>query len=223
MFRTTKQRLAACTAAAAVAAAAASFAAPTAATGAAARGELTYGTVILLQNQYGGDGGYLDTNGVSSQPGATYNVTTNDRPNSRGPATSEWRVVSATGKATGARVISGDVVYLINQYGSHHTYLDTNGVSDQSGAKYKVSATTTKDRGPGTGKWHIFGVRSSPNDGHIRTDDIVHLLNDYGSANGGFLDTNGRSSQGGGAKYGVSTSPYSDRGTGTGSWKVLHS
>lgn len=223
MFRTTKQRLAACTTAAALAAAAASFAAPTAATGAAARGELTYGSIILLQNQYGGDGGYLDTNGVSAQPGATYSVSTNNRPNSRGPATSEWRVVSATGKATGSRVLSGDVVYLINQYGSHHTYLDTNGVSAQAGAKYKVSATTTKDRGPGTGKWHIFGVRSSPNDGHIRTDDIVHLLNDYGSANGGFLDTNGVSHQGGGAKYSVSTSPYSDRGTGTGSWKVLPS
>ena len=220
MFRS-KQRLAACTAAAALAATAASFAAPTTATGAAAGSDLTYGSIILLQNRYGGDGGYLDTNGNSSQPGATYNVSTNDRPNSRGPATSEWRVVSATGKATGSRVVSGDVVYLINQYGTKHTYLDTNGVSNQSGAKYKVSATTTKDRGPGTGKWHIFGVTSSPTDGHIRTDDIVHLLNDYNSANGGFLDTNGRSSQGGGAKYSVSTSYYSDRGTGTGSWKVL--
>ncbi|MFF3195283.1 hypothetical protein [Streptomyces misionensis] len=220
MFRTSTQRLAACTAAAALAATAASLAAPATATGAAARGELTYGTVILLQNRYGGDGGYLDTNGVSSRPGATYNVSTNNRPNSRGPATSQWRVVSATGKATGSRVVSGDVVYLVNQYGNH-TYLDTNGVSGRQGAKYEVSATATKDRGPGTGRWHIFGVTSSPTDGHIRTDDTVHLLNDYGSANGGFLDTNGVSNQGGGAKYAVSTSPYSDRGTGTGSWKVL--
>ncbi|MFB7495182.1 hypothetical protein ACFC09_10815 [Streptomyces sp. NPDC056161] len=219
MFHTMKQRLAACAAAAAFAAAAVSLAAPSTAAGAAAVGELTYGSDILLQNQYGGDGGYLDTNGRSGQQGATYDVSTNQTPNSRGPATSVWKVVSATGKASGTRVTSGDVIYLVNQYGSG-TYLDTNGHSTRQGAKYEVSTTVTKDRGPGTGKWHIFGRTSSPTDGNIRTDDIVHLLNDYGSANGGFLDTNGRSSQQG-AKYDVSTSHYTDRGTGTGSWKVL--
>lgn len=215
MFRTLKQRLAACAAATALAATAAPFATPASAAGS----ELTYGSDILLQNQYGGDGGYLDTNGVSSQPGATYGVSTNATPNSRGPKTSVWKVVSATGKADGTRVTSGDVVYLVNQYGSG-TYLDTNGVSDKSGAKYSVSSTATKDRGPGTGKWHIFGRTSSPTDGAVRTDDIVNLLNDYGSANGGFLDTNGVSSASG-AKYDVSTSHYTDRGPGTGSWKVL--
>ncbi|MFF4749978.1 hypothetical protein ACWD5R_08065 [Streptomyces sp. NPDC002514] len=218
MFHTMKQRLAACAAAAAFAAAA-SLAAPSTAAGAAAVGELTYGSDILLQNQYGGDGGYLDTNGHSSQQGATYDVSTNQTPNSRGPATSVWKIVSATGKADGTRVTSGDVIYLINQYGSG-TYLDTNGHSTRQGAKYEVSTTVTKDRGPGTGKWHIFGRTSSPTDGNIRTDDIVHLLNDYGSANGGFLDTNGHSSRQG-AKYDVSTSHYTDRGTDTGSWKVL--
>ncbi|MGW3497113.1 hypothetical protein [Streptomyces sp. NPDC001020] len=116
-------------------------------------------------------------------------------------------------------VTSGDVVYLINQFSSG-TYLDTNGYSTRQGAKYGVSTTATKDRGPGTGKWHIFGKTSSPTDGHIRTNDIVRLLNDYGSANGGFLDTNGHASQHG-AKYDVTTGPYTDRGTGTGSWKVL--
>ncbi|MEU2135229.1 hypothetical protein [Streptomyces sp. NPDC018352] len=213
-----KQRLAV-GAAAAFTVASAALAAPTTAAGAAAIGELTYGSDILLQNQYGGDGGYLDTNGHSTQPGATYDVSTNQTPNSRGPATSVWKVVSAAGKANGTRVTSGDVIYLVNQYGSG-TYLDTNGHSTQQGAKYKVSTTATKDRGPGTGKWHIFAKTSSPRDGHIRTDDIVRLLNDYGSANGGFLDTNGHSTQQG-AKYKVSTSHYTDRGTGTGSWKVL--
>ncbi|MFB7532701.1 hypothetical protein ACFC0C_31705 [Streptomyces sp. NPDC056178] len=213
-----KQRLAV-GAAAAFTAVGAALAAPTAAAGAAAGSELTYGSSILLQNQYGGDGGYLDTNGRSAQSGATYDVSTNQTPNSRGPATSVWKVVSATGKANGTRVTSGDVIYLVNQYGSG-TYLDTNGRSTRQGAKYEVSTTVTKDRGPGTGKWHIFAKTSSPRDGHIRTDDIVRLLNDYGSANGGFLDTNGRSTQQG-AKYDVSTSPYTDRATGTGSWKVL--
>lgn len=196
------------------------FSAPTAATGATALNELTYGSKILLQNQYQGDGGYLDTNGLSQQHGAAYDVSTNQTPNSRGPKTSVWKVVSATGKGNGSRVTSGDVIYLVNQYASG-TYLDTNGHSARSGAKYEVSTTTNKHRGPGTSKWHIFGKASSPSDGHIRTDDVVNLLNDYGSANGGFLDANGLSSQQGGAKYDVSTSHYSDRGPGTGSWKVL--
>ncbi|MFB7210488.1 hypothetical protein [Streptomyces sp. NPDC056255] len=203
-----------------LAAAAATLSAPTAAAGSAALNELTYGSDILLQNQYQGDGGYLDTNGRSTQSGATYDVSTNETPNSRGPRTSVWKIVSATGKANGTRVTSGDVVYLVNQY-STGTYLDTNGHSTRSGAKYDVSTTVTKDRGPGTGKWHIFGETSSPTDGHVRTNDIVHLLNDYGTANGGFLDTNGLSGQQGGAKYDVSTSHYWNRGSGTGSWKVL--
>ncbi|MFF2330673.1 MULTISPECIES: hypothetical protein [unclassified Streptomyces] len=205
-------------AAAVLVATAATFTAPAAASS-AARGELTYGSEILLQNQYRGDGGYLDTNGVSTHQGATYDVSTNRTPNSRGPRTSVWKVVSAAGKANGARVVSGDVVYLVNQYSSG-TYLDANSVSTHQGAKYDVSTTATKDRGPGTSKWHIFGKTSSPADGAIRTDSLVHLLNDYGSANGGFLDTNGASRQGG-AQYDVSTSHYTDRGPGTGSWKVL--
>lgn len=135
------------------------FTAPAA--GSAALNELTYGSTILLQNQYQGDGGYLDTNGLSQQSGAKYDVSTNQTPNSRGPRTSEWKVVSATGKANGHRVISGDVVYLVNQY-STGTYLDTNGRSTRSGAKYDVSTTAHRDRGHGTSKWHIFGKTSSP-------------------------------------------------------------
>ena len=216
MPQPTRQRVAAYGAVAALAVTAVSFAASTAS--AAPRTDLTYGSNILLLNQYQNDGGYLDTNGVSSQPGATYDVSTNQTPNSRGPATSVWKLVSATGKATGSPVISGDVVYLVNQYAAG-TYLDTNGYSSSQGAIYSVSATSTKDRGPGTGKWHIFDKTSNPKDGRVRTEDVVHLLNDYNSANGGFLDTNGYSSTSG-AKYAVSTSYYTDRGQGTGSWKV---
>ncbi|MDX3763828.1 glycosyl hydrolase family 95 catalytic domain-containing protein [Streptomyces sp. AK02-04a] len=183
------------------------------------RADLTYGSNILLKSQAGGNGGYLDANGHSAQEGALYGVSTSQIPNSRGSATSVWKVVSATGKANGTPVESGDVIYLINQYGNG-TYLDANGFSTQPGAKYDVSTTPTKDRGPGTGKWHIFGATSYPTDGHIRIADIVHLLNDYGTANGGFLDTNGPSTLQG-AKYDVSTTPTKDRAPGTGSWKVL--
>ncbi|MGW2207572.1 hypothetical protein [Streptomyces sp. NPDC001774] len=62
-------------------------------------GELTYGSNILLQNQYTGNGGYLDTAGsIIQPPGAAFDVTTNEVPNSRGSSTSVWKVVSAKGK-----------------------------------------------------------------------------------------------------------------------------
>ncbi|WP_187285852.1 hypothetical protein [Streptomyces sp. ME109] len=49
----------------------------------------------------------------------------------------------------------------------------------------------------------------------------MNLLNDYGSANGGFLDANGLPGRQGGAKYGVSPSYSSDRGPASGSRRVL--
>ncbi|MFE5139004.1 hypothetical protein ACFRDV_15245 [Streptomyces fagopyri] len=128
------------------------FTAPTEAAGSTVPRELTYGSKILPLNQYLGDGGYLDTTGLSGQRGAAYDVSTNETPDSRGPKTSVWKVVSATGQADGSRVTSGDVVYLVNQYSSG-TYLDTNGHSARSGAKYDVSTSHYSDRGPGNGSW----------------------------------------------------------------------
>ncbi|MFF7182995.1 hypothetical protein [Streptomyces sp. NPDC008121] len=222
ILRSATHRLAAAAAAVALTATVASLAAPASAAGPAAGDELTYGTDILLQNQFTGDGGYLDTIGSLTQPsGATFDVATNQKPNSRGAKTSVWKVVSATGKVDGTPVNSGDVVYLVNQFGGG-TYLDANGGSSKAGAKYDVSSTLSKDRAAGSGKWQIFGKASSYGDGHIRTADVVSLLNtyNYDGSSGGFLDANGASSQPG-AKLDVSTSHYTDRGPGTGSWKVL--
>ncbi|WP_393071734.1 hypothetical protein [Streptomyces sp. LN704] len=56
-------------AAAALTGTAFTFTAPSAADSSALN-ELTYGSKILLQNQYQGDGGYLDANGLSQQHGA---------------------------------------------------------------------------------------------------------------------------------------------------------
>ncbi|MER7960356.1 hypothetical protein [Streptomyces sp. NPDC096030] len=177
---------------------------------------------MLLQNQYAGDGGYLDAIGsVTQPPGATFDVTTNQKPNSRGADTSVWKIISAVGKQPGTPVTSGDVVYLMNEYGVG-TYLDANGSSNKPGAKYDVSSTRTKDRAPGSGRWHIFGKTSSHSDGLIRANDLVQLLNTYNwdGANGGFLDANGTAGQPG-AKHDVTTSHYVERGPGTSSWKVL--
>lgn len=114
--------------------------------------ELKYGDQVHLQNGYNSwAGGYLDTNGHSSDSGAKYAVSTADSA-TRGEGTGTWQLLSATGKAVGANVVSGDLVYLRNLYGGDGGYLDTNGhaTADQknSGGKFNVLTSKDQDRAP---------------------------------------------------------------------------
>lgn len=183
--------------------------------------ELKFGDQIHLQNGYNGwAGGYLDTNGHSSDGGAKYAVSTADSP-TRAEGTGTWQILSATGKAVGANVVSGDLVHLRNLYGGDGGYLDTNGhaTADQknSGAKYNVLTSKDQDRAPGTGRWRLFAQASSPGDQHVRPGDVIHLWNTYGD-NGGFLETNGGGP--GGGLYDVCTSAYYNRAQNVGDWKL---
>jgi hypothetical protein len=114
--------------------------------------ELKYGDQVHLQNGYSSwAGGYLDTNGHSSDGGAKYGVSTADSP-TRGEGTGTWQILSAAGKAVGANVVSGDLVYLRNLYGGNGGYLDTNGHATDSqkdnGGKFNVLTSKDKDRAP---------------------------------------------------------------------------
>lgn len=152
-------------------------------------------------------GGYLDTNGHSSDSGAKYGVSTADSP-TRAEGTGTWQILSATGKAAGANVVSGDLVYLRNLFDGDGGYLDTNGLAtaDQqtSGGKYNVLTSKGQDRAPGTGRWRLFAQSSSPGDQNVRPGDVIHLWNTYGD-NGGFLETNGGAD---GGKHDVCTNAY---------------
>ncbi|MFE5815866.1 hypothetical protein ACFQ6S_21045 [Streptomyces sp. NPDC056479] len=183
--------------------------------------ELKYGDRVHLQNGYGNwGGGYLDTNGASSDAGAKYGVSTADSP-TRAAGTGTWQILSATGKADGTNVVSGDLVHLRNLYGNDGGYLDTNGAASaeqkNAGGKYNVSTSKDKDRAPGTGRWRIFAQSSAPADQNVRAGDVVHLFNAYGD-NGGFLETNGRGP--GGGKYDVCTNAYYNRSGNVGDWKL---
>ncbi|AZM53823.1 hypothetical protein DMA15_15575 [Streptomyces sp. WAC 01529] len=184
--------------------------------------ELKYGDQIHLQNGYNGwQGGYLDTNGHSTASGGKYQVSTTGTP-SRAKGTGTWEVLSASGKAAGQPVVSGDVVYLRNLYGGDGGYLDTNGhASDPqkaAGARYDVSTSEARDRATGTGRWRIFAQTSSPADQKVRVGDIVHLWNLYGD-NGGFLETNHTTTASGG-KYDLCTNAYFNRSSDVGLWKI---
>ncbi len=197
------------------------LAVPAAASGTRAVGDLKIGSIIQLQNQYGA-GSYLDTYGYGTAPGSKYAVSTTDDPGRIAIGTSRWQVVSATGRPPGSDVLSGDSIYLVNQYagdGASGGYLDVNGFSNVPTAWYSVSTTATKNRDGDSGKWRITAADSSPQDGLIRNGNTVHLQSEYGG-NGGFLDTNGLNPTGN--KYGVSTNPYWNRSNAsTATWKVL--
>jgi hypothetical protein len=183
---------------------------------------LKYGDKVHLQNGWDNwNGGYLDTNsGDPNAAGSKYGVSTAPTA-TRAPGTGTWEITSASGKPIGAEVISGDAVYLKNGWDNWNGgYLDTNsGDPNAAGSKYGVSTSPGKDRAPGSGRWRVFAETSSPVDSKVRQGDRVHLLNGWDDWNGGFLDTNSGDPNAAGSKYGVSTSPYIDRATGTGTWR----
>ncbi|MGB8938805.1 MAG: hypothetical protein WCD21_00975 [Streptomyces sp.] len=184
---------------------------------------LKCGDKVHIQNGYDGwKGGYLDTNGGSSQSGSLYGVSTADTP-TRGKGTGTWEIISATGKNTGEQVLSGDVIHLRNLYANDGGYLDTNGGAgpDQTAAaKYDVTTHKDKDRASaGTASWRIFAQTSAPADQFVRTNDIVILWNLY-SPTGSFLETNGGTTASGG-KYDVCTSAYWNRSSNVGDWRLI--
>ncbi|MGI5372567.1 hypothetical protein ACQEVN_38600 [Streptomyces iakyrus] len=184
--------------------------------------ELKYGDQIHLQNGFNNwAGGYLDTNGNSTDGGAKYEVSTADSP-TRGEGTGTWQILSAAGKAVGANVVSGDLVYLRNLFGGDGGYLDTNGHAADSqkdyGGKFNVLTSKDKDRAPGTGRWRLFVPGSSPRDQHVRPGDVIHLWNTWGD-NGGFLETN-EPGTADGSKYDVCTNGYYNRDKNVGDWKI---
>ncbi|WP_326763260.1 hypothetical protein OG978_47220 (plasmid) [Streptomyces sp. NBC_01591] len=185
--------------------------------------ELRYGDRLHLQNLYQGDGGYLDTNGTSSAPGAKLAVSTAPTA-TRAPGTGTWEIVSGSCQAAGSPVRSGDIVYLRNLWDGNGGYLDVNGAASagqqSSGGIYDVTTAWGKDRDENSSRWQIFDTTSAPLDGLVRFNDTVQLWSTYHNR-GGFLDTNDVSTATG-ARYDVDTSAYSNRANAdVAFWKVL--
>ncbi|WP_433933493.1 hypothetical protein AB3662_04020 [Sorangium cellulosum] len=187
---------------------------------------LKYGDRVHIQNGHQSwQGGYLDTCGASTT-GIKYGVSTADTP-TRAAGTGTWEILSATGKASGQEVLSGDVLYLKNLYQDDGGYLDSSGASSPDPCIYQVGTAAKPDRDSnGTSRWRVFARTSSPIDKKVRENDVVHFFNEttYNNVPGGFLDTYGAATGNatGINKHGVVTGAYVDRaGTGTGSWRMI--
>ncbi|WP_370364064.1 hypothetical protein [Catenulispora sp. GP43] len=181
--------------------------------------ELKCGDAVSLQNGYSNwTGGFLDVTG-GGPSGAAYAAETAPTA-ARDGLSGTWKIASASGKAAGATVVSGDLVFLVNQYGAT-TYLDVNGGpgAGSSAEKYGVSTAAVQNREGASGEWFLFAETSSPQDGAIRAGDVVHILSNYSQANGGWLDISGGAPAGGLGLHSVFTSYYSDRDSGSGDWR----
>ncbi|MFI6687428.1 hypothetical protein [Streptomyces sp. NPDC050485] len=186
--------------------------------------ELKYGDQIHLQNGYNGwQGGYLDTINNHTLAGLKHYVATANSA-TRAKGTGTWEIVSASGKAAGQPVLSGDLVHLRNLYAGDGGYLDTvnQATSTQQtvGGKYGVATAQSQDRTPGSGRWRIFAQTSTPGDQNVREGDVVHLWNTYDD-NGGFLEANQNAAGNtNGDKLDVCTNAYFNRGGNVADWKI---
>jgi hypothetical protein len=135
--------------------------------------ELKYGDKIHLQNGYDDfKGGYLDTLNHHTSAGLKHYVATADSPTRDTSGTGTWEVLSASGKAAGDPVVSGDLVRLRNLYAGDGGYLDTanhaSTVQKSAGGKYDVATAESNNRASGSGQWRIFAQTSTPGDQNVR-------------------------------------------------------
>ncbi len=182
--------------------------------------ELKYGDAVTLQNGFANwTGGYLEVNRPGKPSGSVYGVDT-DSTATRDALSGTWKIASASGKADGATVTSGDLVFLVSQYNiSTPTYLDVSTGAGYSSGKYGVSTAAKQNRDGYSGEWFLFAETSSSPDGAIRAGDVVHILSNYGTANGGRLETMGPAPAPATGLHGVYTNDYSNRDNGSGSWR----
>jgi len=124
------------------------------------------GDNIHFQNLYGGDGGYLDTNGAGCEKNK-YCVSTAKTPNRANVNTGTWKILSSN-KQNGTSLLVNDDIYLQNLYGGDGGYLDTNSAGCE-GNLYCVSTSVSKERSPGSGTNHWRLIARNPEPAPIPT------------------------------------------------------
>lgn len=187
---------------------------------------LKYGEKVHLLNGYAAwKGGYLDVYDRLKGTAGKHGVYTAES-HMRHDLSGTWMIQSATGKADGTGVLSGDVIRLFSMFETGGGYLDTNGHADAP-ELYNVSTAEWEVRkfettGHKTLDWVVL---AGPTGTAIRAGDPINLHNEYNNSQGGFLDVCGAfQGQGGKTKgYNVYTTKSPDRDSGSGYWQFLRS
>lgn len=176
---------------------------------------LIYGQTYHIKNGYlDYTSGYLDVRGNANCGTNKYGVSLAESKD-RYQGTGTWKIVSASGKANGTTVQSGDKIRLINMYQNNSGYLDACGTETCQSKVYDVSTSMTGDRdNVRTSTWVIKTKASGP----ITQDEVVWLQTQY---NNHWLQTCGKNANGN--KYGVSLYKNQERAANVTHWKFVKS
>lgn len=149
---------------------------------------LIYGKTYKVENTWMNKGAYLDVNGQGCQENYLCVSTTRSDVRKK-DSTSDWVILSATGKKAGEPVMDGDLILLKNPW-MRGSYLGTRGYSKDFGCPgyLCVSAWQNLDNVKNT-TWKISG--------DVRPQGTIQLIGQWNNASAGHLDINGHHEGGG--------------------------
>ncbi|WP_116126128.1 hypothetical protein [Lewinella sp. IMCC34183] len=144
--------------------------------------QLVYGQTYKLENTWMNRGAYLEVAGQGCQDNylCVSTTTAGDRKSGN---TSDWIILSATGKQAGQPVESGDMILLKNPW-MRGSYLGTRGYGKDFGCPgyLCVSAWQNVDGVKNT-TWQVKG--------DVKTGGIVQFIGQWNNASAGYLDMAG--------------------------------
>lgn len=170
---------------------------------------LVYGDTYKVENTWMGKAAYLDVNGQGCQDNYLCVSTTRsaDRKKSN---TTDWIIMSASGKSVGEPVQAGDMILLKNPW-MRGSYLGTRGYSKDFGCPgyLCVSAWQNIEKGEST-TWQITG--------DVQAKGTIQLIGQWNNASAGHLDINGHHEGGG---YNVCTATDGRKAQSSTMWRFL--
>ncbi|MDV5145438.1 hypothetical protein R1T08_14755 [Streptomyces sp. SBC-4] len=121
------------------------------------------GDRVHLRNMTGGDGGYLDVSGYADASqktvGGRFDVSTADSKN-RDNGSGTWQVFARTSNPADGNVRIGDLVLLWNTFGNNGGFLEINGRSSVSIAKFDLCTNSYYNRSGDVADWRIVASQA---------------------------------------------------------------
>lgn len=170
---------------------------------------LVYGQTYKVENTWMNKSAYLDVNGQGCQDNYLCVSTTRDAGRKKSN-TSDWIILSASGKKVGEPVQNGDLILLKNPW-MRMSYLGTRGYSKDFGCPgyLCVSAWQNLDNVKNT-TWKITG--------DVKANGTIQLIGQWNNGTAGYLDINGHHPGGG---YNVCTATDGRTKQSTSMWRFL--
>ncbi len=172
---------------------------------------LVYGQTYKLENTWMTRTAYLDVNGQGCQGNYLCVSTTTDAGRKQSN-TSDWILLSASGKQPGQTVANGDIIMLKNPW-MKASYLGTQGYSKDFKCPGYLCVSTFLDAGDnGSTSWQVKG--------DPKLGSAVQLVGQWNKATAGHLDMDGLKASDDGYNVATTTDPARIKGAST-MWKFV--